>query len=209
MTDMFVLRGGSWFNYDPSYFRCAYRNGFQPSGHDSFIGFRVARTQNRKANSNMVNVLDMIMIPGGKFTNGRGREVALAAYKIGKNEVTNAEFAAFVEATSYDAGSEWRGYAEKNGPTCPVVCVNNADAEAYCAWAGGRLPTENEWEYAATGGDGRQYPWGNEWDATRCCNSAGSRRSGPMPVGSFPEGASPFGCLDMAGNVWERTSSKW
>ena len=86
----------------------------------------------------------------------------------------------------------------------PIVNVNWDDAQAYCAWAGVKLPTEQQWEKAARGTEGRKYPWGNEWDATKCANATNhytSHTEGTAPVGSYPQGASPYGVLDMAGNV--------
>ena len=150
----------------------------------------------------------LVKIPGGTFqmgSNERDREkpphsVTMPAYLLARVPVTNAQFARFVSATSHDAGSDWKQYASKLGDQAPVVCVNWNDATAYCTWAGLRLPTEEEWEYAARGPQSLVYPWGNDWDPSRCQNSVGSNNPDrAAPVGSFPSGASPFGCLDMAG----------
>jgi len=84
----------------------------------------------------------------------------------------------------------------------PIVNVTYDDAVAYCNWAGVELPTEAQWEKAARGTDGRIWPWGNKWD-NRKCHSGESGIDKTTPVGSFPSGASPYGVMDMAGNVWE------
>lgn len=97
----------------------------------------------------------------------------------------------------------------------PINCVNAMDAEAYCAFVGKRLPSEDEWDYAARGADGRKYPWKDGPPAAQLCwngesNDVGKgNRQGTCPVGAFPTGAAPSGALDMVGNVWEWTSSAY
>ncbi len=153
---------------------------------------------------------ELILIPSGEFLMGspqdEGRDdehpqhrVYLDAYYIGKYEVTNKQFAKFVNETGYNAGGDWKKYYNSGTEDHPVVCVRWYDAKAYCNWAKLRLPTEAEWEKAARSTDGREYPWGNEWDSSRCNFNS----SGTNPVGSYSSGASPYGCLDMVGNVCE------
>ncbi|MCD6552686.1 MAG: formylglycine-generating enzyme family protein [Chloroflexi bacterium] len=163
---------------------------------------------------------DMVLIPAGPFIMGSDsddpdeapqHEVDLPAFEIDLFEVTNAQFAAFVEATGYQTDAEkggeagWRGFYTEGKDNHPVVKVSWNDAVAYCKWVGKRLPTEAEWEKAARGTDGRIYPWGNEWDPARL-NSYQSGYRGTTPVGSFADGVSPYGVFDMAGNVWEWTA---
>ena len=139
-----------------------------------------------------------------------------AGYWIDKYEVTNLAFRAFVDGGGYqnrsfwsDAGWAWLGTQNVsqlpqeclgNVPANPVACVSWYEAEAYSSWRGGRLPTEAEWEYAARGPQSLAYPWGNDFDGSRC-NVVSS--SGLTPVGSYPMGASWVGAQDMAGNVME------
>lgn len=126
--------------------------------------------------------------------------------------VTNAQFAAFLQATGYQPRhpenflKHWQDKAPPQGRTeHPVVYVSLEDARAYAAWAGKRLPTEEEWQYAAGGPEQSLYPWG---DALRpgVCNDGQS--GGATPVRAFPDGRSPFGCYDMCGNVWHWTESE-
>jgi serine/threonine-protein kinase len=161
---------------------------------------------------------EMVYVPAGTFWMGSGEDdqdakgderprhqITLPAFWLDKTPVTNAQFARFIQATGYTAEGDWQNYdADKD--THPVVAVTWADAQAYCRWAQKRLPTEAEWEYAARGTDGRKYPWGNTWDKSRA-NSNESGHKNATPVGAYPTGASPFGLLDMAGNVREWTST--
>jgi formylglycine-generating enzyme required for sulfatase activity len=164
--------------------------------------------------------------------------VDLPAFWIDRTEVTQAEYARFVAATGHRVPDEetvwaapyrWHdGHPPRGLERHPVTLVSSDDAQAYCAWRGLALPTEEQWEKAARGSEGRTYPWGEAWEAWRV---AGAERRSPVPldrierwtewwrhtyrdrmrgrevgtfpVGAFPAGASPWGALDMAGNVFE------
>lgn len=137
----------------------------------------------------------MVLVPAGEFLMGGadGNEphsVFLPAYYIDTLEVTNADYGRFDPTFAYDE-------AEAD---LPVTRVSKEKARAYAAWAGKRLPTSAEWEKAARGTDGRLYPWGNTF-ADGKANIAGHKAL--EPVGSYPDGASPYGALDMSGNAWE------
>jgi len=161
---------------------------------------------------------DMILIPAGEFIMGSDTEyenekpqhtVNLAAYYIDKYEVINALYAECVAAgkCSVPKCDEYKDeYKKANKANHPVVCVDGTQAKSYCEYAGKRLPTEAEWEKAARGTDGRNYPWGNEFDGKKL-NYFNVRDT--TQVGSYPSGASPYGVMDMAGNVEEWVSSDY
>ncbi len=136
--------------------------------------------------------------------------VNLSPFFIDIHEVTWSEYDQCVETGEC---VENPCSPESGGDDLPVGCVNAEDAKAYCQWAGKRLPTDVEWERAARGLSGSYYPWGNEWcesclnwcDGSDECDGSVDNFSGPAPVASFPDGVSPYGALDMAGNVWEIT----
>ena len=156
------------------------------------------------------------------------RRLDTPAYRIDRNLVTNADYARFVDATGYHAPfvdeETWRGYRLVHGyarvlkflwpgkrPPAgreqhPVVLVSHVDAAAYCAWRDARLPSEAEWEKAARGEDGRYFPWGNTFDA-EVLNSEDRGPFDTVPVGQYPDGQSPYGVLDMAGQVFEWTAT--
>lgn len=201
--------------------------------------------------------LGMVRVPGGRFRMGSpvgvgdedehpAHDVTLRAYCIDRTKVTVKAYEACVAAGSCNAATrtvQSSGYSTDdvkrwsrfcNGderPDHPINCVDWEQATAYCAWAGGRLPSEAEWEFAARGNDGRKYPWGDEAPSANRLNACGSECVAmlarkvsvdwtPMyadsdgwettaPVGRFPDGASPFGVLDMAGNLFEWTADRY
>lgn len=135
----------------------------------------------------------MIKIPGGKFKSGKDNKTAdVKDFQIDKFEVTFAEFNKYDKETEVPAGKE----------NHPVTEISYFDADGYCKSLGKRLPTRFEWEKAARDGDGRKYPWGNEYNSKKT-NSQETGIGGTAAVGSFKSGKSPYGVMDMSGNVWE------
>ncbi|GEM_PF-1394355 len=172
-------------------------------------------------------VPEMILIPAGKFLMGIDLEkdkiaspdywtqhiLYLPNYYLAKTPVTNAQYAVFVQTTGRNQPHHWEGdNPPRDRQDHPVVNVSWHDAIAYCKWLSEvmgkpyRLPSEAEWEKGARGTDGRIYPWGNRWDVMRC-NTREVGMGDTTPVGAHPQGASPYGLLDMVGNVWEWCSS--
>ncbi|MEM7344857.1 MAG: SUMF1/EgtB/PvdO family nonheme iron enzyme, partial [Chloroflexota bacterium] len=171
----------------------------------------------------------MVVIPGGPFEMGSDADpleqpihtVTLDEFQIDQFEVTNARYALCVEAAVCDPPADVSSSTLENyfdNPEYgeyPVIYVNWNQAKRYCEWREGRLPTEAEWEKAARGTDERTYPWGDDFDGTRLnfCDTNcpyglindefDDGHSDTAPVGSYPEGVSPYEVHDMAGNVWE------
>lgn len=165
---------------------------------------------------------DRVAVPAGPFIAGSTRGAdderpsqtrRLPTFKIDRTEVTRAMYARCVAAKRcakprIDLTAE---------PELPMTQVSWHEARTFCAYAGGRLPTEAEWEKAARGTDGREFPWGNDADCARAnwgnfdgegpCAAKNPGR--PVVVGQYPEGASPYGVLDLAGNVWEWVEDKY
>lgn len=199
--------------------------------HDPSPSIRQAESGKKPEQGVLINPVDnaeMLLIPSGEFTMGASgsdekadecekpsHKVYLDDYYIYKYEVTNGQFRKFAVETGYKSEGNWDKWAVAGTDNYPVVMVSWNDASAYCKWAGTRLPTEAEWEKAARGTDGRIYPWGNKWDPSLCSNKDTPHslikgkvrylfeKTGILPVGFFPEGVSPYGSADMAGNVRE------
>jgi formylglycine-generating enzyme required for sulfatase activity len=221
-----VTRGGSWMGKHLSV-HCAYRNGNYPFIRNEGDGFRVVshylapvrradeeeekrkgaapkahiEAQERKYLLAMLGIVT-VCIPTDTFLYGDDkRRIELEEFWISKAPVTNRQYKAFVDATGHRAPDHWlRGMIPTDKEDHPVVYVSWDDAVAFCQWAGVALPSEQQWEKAARGTDGRTYPWGEaEPDKSRC--NFNNEVGDTTPVGKYPAGA--YGLFDMAGNVWE------
>ena len=164
---------------------------------------------------------DLVEIPGGTFQMGRNtgppqerpaHSVTVPRFFMDRTEVTNAEYADFIRNTNYEVPSHWvRGQPLPGQEKWPVVNVSQKDAEAFASWRSKRdgvtyrLPSEQEWEFAArNGGEFLSFPWGNNWQDRR----AVVKEASPRPVGTYPDGKNRWGAVDLIGNAWEWTSSK-
>jgi formylglycine-generating enzyme required for sulfatase activity len=194
-----AVRGGSYLS-GPDELRCSYRHPTHPAARDPYVGFRVVAVE-------AAVEFDWVDVPAGDYPIGRdGGEhelVDLPAFELGRTPVTNGEYEAFVAEGGAEPPPHWPAPDDH-----PVTFVDWFEASAFCAWAGGRLPEEAEWEKAARGADGRRWPWGDDEEATRAAVGAGPKQGTTSPVGAHPRGASPYGLQDMAGNVWEWTATE-
>ena len=163
---------------------------------------------------------DMVLIPAGEFAMGTDKTfsdrpalegpehtVDLPAYNVDVFEVTHGQWMKFTTESEYSPEGNWRQFYSIGKEDFPVTNVTWEDAKAYCEWAGGRLPTEQEWEKAARGSKGLRYPWGDVWDATRSnCSEMGFRNT--VEVGQIDTDKSDYGLYDVMGNAQEWTSDK-
>ncbi len=170
--------------------------------------------------------IELVWVPGGRFQMGGTRYddeqpvhwVRMSPFWLGKTPVTNRQYGVFLDQTKHEEPEEPKYWRDRrfSDPDQPVVGLSWHEAQAFCEWlceslgAEARLPSEAQWEYAARGTDGREYPWGNEPpDPSRACFGLDYTEGQPARVGTHPAGRGAFGTLDQAGNVWEWCQDVW
>ena len=227
-----VVRGGAYI-HGPGEIRCSSRHGMLAGAVDHYVGFRLACEPGAAIGLE----LDVVEVPAGDALLGNDSRssagpaladetprhtLAVATVLLAATPVTNTQYRDFVRATGHPAPPHWaEGTMPEELAGHPVTYVDWDDANAFAVWCGARLPTEAEWEKAARGTDGRRYPWGDEppelpSPVAKCHKGSGRANFGRGPkhgsttrVDAHPEGASPYGLLDMAGNVWEWVNSAY
>jgi len=189
------------------------------SGAEPVIMAKAAQVQplkkaaiKKSVKKHVVKKKDMVHVPTGPFTMGSDdwwpktqpeHKRSVKGFYIDKYEVTLERYATFVKATGHSAPPNWKqGRIPSGKAGHPVTYVSWADADAFCRWEGKHLPYEDQWEKAARGTDKRAFPWGDRFSRKKA-NTPQLGFGNTMKVGSFPEGVSPYGVYDMAGNVWE------
>ena len=183
------------------------------SSHKSQAPFPTGKVGQKTGGS---RTTPMALVSRGEFVMGSNERwddeapeyiESVETFHIDLHEVTNANYHLFASATKREPPYHWsEGNIPAGKEDHPVIYVSWHDANAYCKWSGKRLPTEQEWEKAARGENGNIYPWGNEWSLDKS-NNPYKGSTGTQPVGSYPEGRSPYGLYNMSGNVWEWVDS--
>jgi formylglycine-generating enzyme required for sulfatase activity len=227
-----VVRGGA-YSHGAGDVRCSFRHGMLPGAVDHYVGFRFACSPTARLRLE----LDLVEVPAGEVLLGNDprpsggpalpdeaprHTLFLSSVLLGALPVTNEQYLEFVRETGHEPPPHWLDGAPPVGlEQHPVTYVDWFDAGTFCRWAGARLPTEAEWEKGARGTDARIYPWGERIpeapdlvlnqhkDPALAAFGAGSKRGTTTVVGVFPDGSSPYGLLDMAGNVWEWVSTAY
>lgn len=220
------LRGGAWYCKKEQKMKNNTNNTITcPVCTSQFIITKNTNQESANHHEEIARVpKNMVLVEAGRFLCGRDKHVETIEedYYIDKYLVTNGDYALFMKAGGYnnenfwsEDGWKWRVEnnitepkhwhdTKYNHTDHPVVGVSHYEAEAYAKWAGKELPTEKQWERAARGTDGREYPWGDKFDSEKC-NIYESGKGATTPVYKYDNGVSPEGCYDMAGNVWEWT----
>jgi len=184
--------------------------------------FSATKTDSPQYFENDTDGSELVVVPRGDFIcgdpdvtcmfanqlpNRNMEQVFVQTFAISRYLVTNEQYMRFLGAAGHSNAAKFAESYPPEKANHPVVTVSWRDAESYCQWAGGRLPTEYEWEKAARGTDVRPFPWGWKKPHDRYCNF-GNSEGGTNPVNRYTDGVSPYGCFDCAGNVWEWCSTE-